>query len=49
MAELSPEQKDVAARLFNHLVTPSGTKIAHEVSDLADFGEAPARARSSRC
>jgi WD40 repeat protein len=39
MAELSSEQKDVAARLFNHLVTPSGTKIAHEVSDLADFGE----------
>ena len=40
MSELSPDQKDVAARLFNHLVTPSGTKIAHEVSDLADFGEA---------
>jgi WD40 repeat protein len=39
MAVLSPEQKDVAARLFNHLVTPSGTKIAHEVSDLADFGQ----------
>ena len=41
MAELSGEQQDVAARLFNHLVTPSGTKIAHEVSDLSDFGEAP--------
>ena len=38
MAELSEEQKDVAALIFNHLVTPSGTKIAHEVSDLADFG-----------
>jgi WD40 repeat protein len=38
MAELSAEEKDVAARLFNHLVTPSGTKIAHEISDLADFG-----------
>jgi WD40 repeat protein len=38
MAELSSEQKDVAALIFNHLVTPSGTKIAHEVSDLADFG-----------
>ena len=37
MAELSVEQKDIAARLFNHLVTPSGTKIAHDVSDLADF------------
>ena len=38
---LTPEQKDVAARLFNHLVTPSGTKIAHEVSDLEDFGRVP--------
>jgi WD40 repeat protein len=36
--ELSPSQKDVASRVFNHLVTPSGTKIAHEVADLADFG-----------
>ena len=41
LAELTSDQKDVAARLFNHLVTPSGTKIAHEVSDLADFGQAP--------
>lgn len=41
MGDLTPEQKDVAARLFNHLVTPSGTKIAHEVSDLADFGQVP--------
>jgi WD40 repeat protein len=41
MSELTAEQKDVAARLFNHLVTPSGTKIAHEVSDLADFGQVP--------
>lgn len=42
MDALSPYQKDVAARLFNHLVTPSGTKIAHELSDLADFGGVPA-------
>jgi hypothetical protein len=41
MNALSSEEKDVAARIFNHLVTPSGTKIAHEVSDLADFGQAP--------
>jgi WD40 repeat protein len=41
MDALSPQQKDVAARLFNHLVTPSGTKIAHELSDLADFGGVP--------
>jgi WD40 repeat protein len=37
MSELTDDQKDVAARLFNHLVTPSGTKIAHDASDLADF------------
>ena len=41
LAELSTHQKDVAAGLFNHLVTPSGTKIAHDVSDLADFAGAP--------
>jgi WD40 repeat protein len=41
LAELTTEQKDVTARLFNHLVTPSGTKIAHEASDLADFGRVP--------
>ena len=41
MDALAPQQKDVAARLFNHLVTPSGTKIAHELSDLADFGGVP--------
>jgi WD40 repeat protein len=39
MDELSADEKDIAARLFNHLVTPSGTKIAHDVSDLADFGQ----------
>jgi WD40 repeat protein len=39
LEDMSPEQKDVAGRLFNHLVTPSGTKIAHEVADLADFGQ----------
>src|SRR5206468_1033153 len=43
MAELTEDQMDIAARLFNHLVTPSGTKIAHETSDLADFGHASVR------
>jgi WD40 repeat protein len=37
---LTPEQRDIAARLFDHLVTPSGTKIAHETSDLAQFAGA---------
>ena len=41
MDELTPEQKDTAGRIFNHLVTPSGTKIAHEVPDLADFAHVP--------
>jgi WD40 repeat protein len=40
MAELTSDQKDVAARIFNHLVTPSGTKIAHEAGDLAKFAAA---------
>ena len=30
-------EKDRAALLFDHLVTPSGTKIAHEASDLAKY------------
>lgn len=37
MAALTPAQQDVAAGMFDHLVTPSGTKIAHGVSDLATF------------
>jgi WD40 repeat protein len=34
---LTPAQRDIAGLLFDHLVTPSGTKIAHETSDLAQF------------
>jgi len=34
---LTPEQRGIAAQLFDHLVTPSGMKIAHEASDLALF------------
>ena len=34
---LDPVQQDAAARMFEHLVTPSGTKIAHRASDLAAF------------
>jgi hypothetical protein len=37
MAELSPPERDVAARVFHFLVTPSGTKIAHHASDLAEY------------
>src|SRR5262249_44121170 len=35
LARLSPADQDVAARVFDHLITPSGTKIAHVPSDLA--------------
>ncbi|TMM24680.1 MAG: hypothetical protein E6F94_09235 [Actinobacteria bacterium] len=37
MAELSPEEKDAAAAMYNHLVTPSGMKIAHRAGDLAGY------------
>jgi WD40 repeat protein len=37
MAALTPSQRDVAAGMFDHLVTPSGAKIAHGVTDLASF------------
>jgi WD40 repeat protein len=39
MAELSPEQKDAAAAMYNFLVTPSGSKIAHRTRDLAGYAE----------
>ncbi len=37
MAELSPDEKDAAAAMYNHLVTPSGMKIAHRAGDLAGY------------
>ena len=37
IADLSPEERDVAALLFTYLVTPSGTKIAHHLADLAEY------------
>jgi WD40 repeat protein len=39
---LDEEERDLAARLFNHLVTPSGTKIAHAVDDLARYARVEA-------
>jgi WD40 repeat protein len=39
LAKLTPAERDIAARLFDHLVTPSGTKIAHEVGDLAKYAD----------
>lgn len=37
LSALDPDQQEAAARMFEHLVTPSGTKIAHRASDLAAF------------
>jgi WD40 repeat protein len=35
--DLTLEQQDIAAQLFTFLVTPSGTKIAHHLPDLAEY------------
>jgi WD40 repeat protein/flagellar biosynthesis GTPase FlhF len=37
MAGFTPSERDAAAAMYNHLVTPSGMKIAHGVSDLAGY------------
>lgn len=37
VAGLTPAQRDLAASAFGHLVTPSGTKIAHAATDLAEY------------
>jgi WD40 repeat protein len=37
LSVLDLEQQESAARMFEHLVTPSGTKIAHRAADLATF------------
>jgi cytoskeletal protein RodZ len=41
MARLTGSERDVAARAFRYLVTPSQTKIAYAVPDLADFAAVP--------
>ena len=48
LAPLTPREKDGAARMFNHLVTPSGTKIAHRVADLRAYAALP-QTTSSTC
>jgi WD40 repeat protein len=37
LESLGPHEQDLAAEAFEHLVTPSGTKIAHAASDLARY------------
>jgi WD40 repeat protein len=41
LSVLDTDQQDAAARMFEHLVTPSGTKIAHRESDLAAYARVP--------
>jgi hypothetical protein len=41
MSELTQDKQDIAAKIFHHLVTPSGTKIVHTVHDLAEYSEQP--------
>lgn len=44
MAGLSPAQVDVAADVFHHLITTSGTKIALPAEDLAEWSGLPVSA-----
>jgi WD40 repeat protein len=37
MSGLPTDERDAACRIFHYLVTPSGTKIAHTVPDLAEY------------
>jgi hypothetical protein len=37
MDALSDEERNMAAQIFNYLVTPSGSKIAHTAQDLAAY------------
>ena len=39
LGSLEPAEQDVAATMFDHLVTPSGSKIAHRARDLAQYAE----------
>jgi WD40 repeat protein len=41
LATLAEPERELVARLFNQLVTPSGTKIAHAVEDLSRYADAP--------
>ena len=40
LAVLADDDQDIADRIFEHLVTPSGTKISHRATDLAQFARA---------
>ena len=44
LAALTPAQQATAARMFDHLVTPSGAKVAHAVPDLVSYAGVSAAA-----
>src|SRR5262249_19346871 len=37
LSALTAEEKVIAARMFTHLVTPSGMKVSHSAHDLTDY------------
>jgi WD40 repeat protein len=41
MSVLGELEQSAAALMFDHLVTPSGTKVAHRAADLATFAHVP--------
>ena len=41
LAELPETDQDLVGRVFRFLVTPSGTKIAYRIADLAEYAQAP--------
>jgi WD40 repeat protein len=47
MSGLTPDEQEAAAAMYHHLVTPSGTKIAHGVNDLAGYADVDERAAAS--
>jgi hypothetical protein len=46
LSSLTPQETEAAAMVFNHLVTPSRTKIAHSVPDLANYANVSSDALS---
>jgi tetratricopeptide (TPR) repeat protein len=41
MSSLPANEQDIAANIFHYLVTPSGTKIAHSITDLSEYANIP--------
>jgi len=41
LSDLTEAERDACAGMFEHLVTPGGTKIAHLTDDLAEWGKLP--------